>query len=68
MVNVDKLKDKIIEKNMTMEGLAMDLGKNRSTIYRHLKSACERMTLGEVRALSLVLGLTQQEASEIFLS
>jgi glucan phosphorylase len=68
MVNVDKLRDKIIENNMTIEGLAIDLKKNRSTVYRHFKQACERMTLGEVRTMSEILGLTQQEVVEIFLS
>jgi AraC-like DNA-binding protein len=68
MVDVERLKDKIIERNMTIEGLAADLKKDRSTVYRHFKRSCERMTLGEVAAMSKALGLTKEEAAEIFLS
>lgn len=37
MVNVSKLKGKIIERNTTQEALAKDIGIDKSTFYRKMK-------------------------------
>jgi hypothetical protein len=66
MVNVDKLRDKIIDKRMTIEGVAIDIKMDRSTLYRRFQTACGSMTINEADALRKILQLTPQEAAEIF--
>jgi len=66
MVQVDMLKDMIIENNMTIEGLAADMDINRSTLYRKFEKACEKMTIKEARLLAAALHIEPSEAGRIF--
>ena len=68
MVDVAKLKKRIIEKNTTQESLALSIGIDRSTLHRKLKSNGESFTVGEVRKIAAELSLLDQEVFEIFLT
>lgn len=67
-VNVLKLKGKIIEANTTQEGLADDIGIDRSTFYRKIKAEGKAFTIGEMHSIVDALGLSREEAIEIFLN
>lgn len=65
MVNVNKLKGKIVERGLNVERVAKSLKMNKSTLYRRLEDGSQ-FTVGEVQALCNVLALTPKEAMEIF--
>jgi plasmid maintenance system antidote protein VapI len=66
-MNVNKLKGKIVERGMNVESLAESIGIDRSSLYRKLNDA-EKITVGEAKRMKDVLGLTDTEANDIFLS
>lgn len=65
-MNLNKLKGKIIEKGLNVETLAVRIGIDRSSMYRKLNNF-EKITIGEAKKITAVLGLTNEEASSIFL-
>ena len=65
-VNIAKLKGKMVEMGFTVETLAIAIGIDRSTLYRKLE-AIEKFTVGEARKIKVVLNLTNEEATLIFL-
>ena len=67
IMNVNKLKGKIVEKDMTVERLAALIGINRASLYRKLNN-CEKITIGEAIKIKEVLEMNNEEAFEIFLS
>lgn len=67
MVNVSKLKGKIIERNTTQEALAKDIGIDKSTFYRKMKQN-GRFSIQEVNLIVSSLGLSKEEALSIFFS
>ena len=68
MVNINKLKGKIVEKEMTVEKLAEKIGVDRSTLYRKLNSAGELFTIKEANLICKTLELKGEEAAAIFFS
>lgn len=68
MVNINKLKGKIVEKGMTIEKLAEKIGIDRSTIYRKMGASGEPFTIREANLICKALGLDGQEAMAIFFS
>ena len=66
-MNINKLKGKIVEKEMNIGTLAEFIGINRASLYRKLNNA-EKITLGEAIIMKDVLGMSDDEACEIFLS
>ena len=66
-MDVNKLKGKIVEKGLNVETLAENIGVDRSSLYRKL-NRFEKTTIGEARRIKSVLGLTNEEATDIFLS
>lgn len=68
MVNVNKLKGKIVEKELTIEKLADSIGLDRSTLYRKLCKNGESFSIREADAIASVLKLSLNEASAIFFS
>jgi transcriptional regulator with XRE-family HTH domain len=68
MVNVNKLKGKIVENGLTVEKLAEQIGMDRSTLYRKLNNAGETFTIREANLICRVLNLTGTEATAIFFS
>lgn len=66
LVNVNKLKGKIVERGLNVEKLADIIGLNRSTVYRKLNENGETFTVGEANLICKVLELSSAEATEIF--
>lgn len=66
-MNILKLKGKIVEKGMTNTNFAEKIGLPYTTFYRRLENNGKDFTIGEVERIVNALGLTQNEAIEIFL-
>lgn len=66
MVNINKLKGKMVEVGVTVGDLAEKLHINRSTLYRKLKCNAEKLTLREMNIIVKELSLTKEEATAIF--
>jgi predicted transcriptional regulator len=65
-MNVNKLKGKMVEKNMNVETLASQINIDRSSLYRKLNNA-EKITIEEAMKMKEVLEMSSSEACEIFL-
>ena len=65
-LNSFKLKAKIVERNITMEELAKQIGISTTTLYRKVKYPL-RMTLMEVLQIKDILDISDAEAIDIFL-
>lgn len=68
MVNINKLKGKIVENELTIGELAEKMGINRSTLYRKINSNGGTLTIRDANLLCSELHLTANEATEIFLA
>lgn len=66
MVNVEKLKYKVKEKGMNVEGLAEAMGIDRSTLYRKLQKRGEDISIREASLIVEKLELSESEAVAIF--
>lgn len=67
MVNINKLKAKMVEREMNVESTAERIGIDKATLYRRLKNPNE-ITIREADALAEVLEMTFEEATTIFFS
>lgn len=65
-MDVNKLKGKIVEKEMNVERLAEAIGVDRSSLYRKLTNS-DKITIGEAGKIKEALSLTDAEAYDIFL-
>lgn len=65
-MNMNKLKAKIVEREMNVEELAEIIGITGPTLYRKMRAPL-KITVGEAIQIKDVLELTDQEALEIFL-
>lgn len=65
MCDVAKLRGKIMENGLNQEMLSKEVGMNRSTLNRKLKTG-EAFTIGEANRIAIVLKLTKDEAMAIF--
>jgi len=66
VVNINKLKGKIVENGLTIGELAKEIGLDKSTLYRRLNNDGETFTIREANLICSVLGLTSKEVTEIF--
>lgn len=66
-MNMRKLRVKIIEEEINVEELAEVLGMSAPTLYRKLRAPL-KMTIGDAIRIKDVLGLTDEEALDIFLA
>lgn len=66
-MKLNKLKAKIIEKGLNVEGLADKVGMERSTLYRKLNNF-DKITIGEAIKMKSALEMTDAEATDIFLT
>ncbi len=66
-MNMHKLRAKIIEEEMNVEELAEIVGMSAPTLYRKLRAPL-KMTIGDAIRIKDVLGLTDEEALDIFLA
>lgn len=65
MVDVSKLKGKIVEHNTTQEELANKIGIDKSTFYRKMKQN-GNFSIKEVNLIVSTLNLSKDEAMSIF--
>lgn len=66
MVNVNKLKGKIVENEMTIEKLSKKIGIDKATLYRKLGAGGETITIKEANLIVAALNLSRDEAGTIF--
>lgn len=66
MVNINKLKGKIIEKGIKVSVLAENIGIDTSTLYRKFKNNGENISIKEADLIVKSLELTPEEAISIF--
>jgi DNA-binding phage protein len=66
VVDVNKLRGKIVEKGMNVSYLASKVGINASTLYRRLKGGGGSFTIEEADKIASVLALTSSELNSIF--
>lgn len=66
MVNVNKLKGKIVECGMNVTELAVNIGIDKATMYRKLNSEGENFTIKEVDLISKELRLSINQVNAIF--
>ena len=67
MVNVNKLKGRIVEHGKSVADLAEDIEVDKATLYRKLNNP-EMITLREANAIVKSLGLSADDAIAIFFS
>ena len=68
MVNINKLKGKIVEQGMSIEDLAREIGVNKSTLYRKIQNKGETITIKEANLIRKALNLSGEEVIAIFFS
>lgn len=66
MVNIRKLRAKMVEAGVNVERLASEIGVDKSTLYRRLAGNGEDFTIKEADLIRTALSLSVSEASTIF--
>ena len=66
MVNVDRLREAMNDRSVTLEAAANALGIDRATFYRRLNKQGTKFTVEEVGKLSELLNLSPATMQEIF--
>jgi plasmid maintenance system antidote protein VapI len=67
MVNVNKLKGKIIENGLNIPELANKIGMDKATLYRKINNS-GKFTIKEADCISKELDLSLEEVNAIFFS
>lgn len=65
MVNVNKLKGKIVECGKSVAEVSEEIGVDKATLYRKLSNSGS-FTLGEADAITKALNLSKEDAVAIF--
>ena len=65
MVNINKLKGSVIERELNIKRLSEKTGIDRARLYRRFKDPSQ-FTIAEVDSIVEVLGLSAEEALDIF--
>lgn len=68
MVNINKLKGKIVECGLNVTELANRVGIDRTTLYRKINSDGKNFTIEEADLISKELRLSSEEVNAIFFS
>ena len=66
MVNIPKLKGRMVEKGFTQARLGKAIGVSLSTINQRFKQGGDAFTVGEVERIAMALQMSQQDVNEIF--
>ncbi len=66
MVNIPKLKGKMVEKGFTQARLGKAIGVSLSTINQRFNRGGDAFTVGEVERIAMALQMSQQDVNEIF--
>ena len=65
-MNVNMLKGKMIERDVSIDQLALKMGIHKSSLYRKLNPNGDQMTIKEANVCVTELSLTSTEAVAIF--
>lgn len=65
-MEINKLRGKMVERQVNVETLAKMIGVERSSLYRKFNNS-EKITIGEAKRIKSALGLSDAEACQIFL-
>ena len=65
--DMNKLRGKMRDLNVSPEDMAREIGVDPSTFYRKIKSDGVNFTVGQMHRIVEVLHLTREEATTIFL-
>lgn len=65
MVDTQLLRKKMNDTNSTISDIAEKIGIDKATLYRRMADT-EAFTIGEVEKIAAVLGLSREEAVNIF--
>lgn len=68
MVKIERLKGKMKEKGVSVKEAAEAVGVDQSTFYRKLERQGENFTIIQAQRLVNFLGLSAEDACEIFLN
>ena len=66
MVNIDKLKGKMVERRMNVESTAAAAEMDKATLYRRLNGGGGAFTIDEAAKIAKALELTADELNSIF--
>ena len=66
MVNVNKLKGKIVECGLNIAELAERIGLDKATLYRKINNNCESVSIREANLIAKELHLTADDIHAIF--
>ena len=66
MVNINKLKGKVVERGLSIRKLAEQMNVSPSKLYRKIDKNGETFTVKEVEHISKVLNLEYREINDIF--
>lgn len=66
-IAVEQVKRRISGAGLTVKEVASALGIDESTYYRKMANEGKTFNIDQIQALTDILGLTKQEAREIFL-
>ena len=66
MMNVNKLKGKIVENGVNVDAVAEAINIDKSTFYRKLAAGGDNFTIGEADQIAKFLKLTKDEVNAIF--
>lgn len=68
LVNVNKLKGKIVECGLSVSALAERIGIDKATLYRKISENGDPLTIRDADKISEVLNLSKEEVNDIFFS
>lgn len=66
MINIPKLRGKIVENEMSISDLAEKIGISKSTLYQKINNNGASFTIDEVVTISKILNLSKDEFNNIF--
>ena len=66
MVNINKLKGKIVERGMNVSDLSALIGIDKATFYRKMNSEGKNFTIEEADSIARELKLNCEEVNSIF--
>ncbi len=68
MVNIKKLRGKMVECGINMEQMAKEIGVDKSTMYRKMNQEGDNISIKEASIMAKKLDLSYAEVNSIFFS
>lgn len=65
MIQMNKLKARMVEKGLSIAAVATAMGIDKSTLYRKFREP-DKLCVGDVRQLAAILELNDTDAQSIF--